>query len=99
MMSKRAVMLVDCRSREERHASMIPGAVGPEALEEGIDKEPHTNTVVIYCTVGFRSSLAAQQLAANDPEVDVWSMAGILAWVHEGGESGLPAQSLSELPS
>lgn len=84
------VTLVDCRSDAERAVSMLPHAEGPSALERQHDPEV---PCVIYCTVGFRSSLAARKFAASGraPEAGVWSMAGILPWSHEGGELVDPA--------
>jgi rhodanese-related sulfurtransferase len=76
------ITLVDVRAPEECDVSMIPGAVRPDALPD----PPPPRPIVFYCTAGYRSSLAAIQLAAKAPAAQIFSMVGILPWVHEGGE-------------
>ena len=82
------LVLVDVRSPEERGVSMLPGAVSraefEAALVESGGAVPAGRTVVAYCTIGFRSSAWAKQMA--DRGVRVFNMEGsILAWTHAGG--------------
>ena len=84
MIEQGPVTIVDVRSPEERAVSMLPGAVSLEEMPLPPDDRP----LVLYCTVGFRSSLEARRLA---PAADVHSMGGILEWVHAGGTLVDPA--------
>ena len=64
---------------------VIPGALSPEELKQrggGGDDGP----LVVYCTVGYRSSLEARKIVAETGREDVHSMTGILPWAHAGGE-------------
>ncbi len=78
------VVLVDVRNPPEQEVSMIPGAITAAELEA--DPEPYSGkTFVTYCTVGHRSGLYAQKLAAEGHRAV--NLAGaILAWTHAGGE-------------
>ena len=84
-----SVTLVDVRSAAEQEVSTLPGAVPLHELEW-----PPTSDqpVVVFCTVGFRSSLEARRLAATaTPSGGIFSMAGILSWAHSGGELVTPS--------
>ena len=95
------VVLVDVRSPEERGVSMLPGAVSRAEFEAAL-AEPGADvasgrTVVAYCTIGFRSSAWAKQMAERG--VRVFNMEGsILAWTHAGGplvaNDGAPTRRL-----
>ena len=91
------VTLLDVRAKAERDVSMIPGALSLEALsheELARRTAEECGPLVCYCTVGYRSSLEARRIASDlqlVPALGVYSMAGILAWAHEGGELVDPA--------
>ena len=82
MQSAGSVTLVDVRSPEERAISIIPGAV---SLNEMPTPLPAEAPLVLYCTVGVRSSLEARRLASIAPAAGICSMGGILEWLHAGG--------------
>ncbi|MGI9628582.1 MAG: rhodanese-like domain-containing protein, partial [Longimicrobiales bacterium] len=78
-----SLVLIDVRSPEERAVSMIPGAISVEEFErnpeDGSDK-----LVVVYCTIGVRSSQYAQAMAGKG--VNVVNLEGsILGWSYHGG--------------
>ena len=86
----RPLTLLDVRTKEERAVSMLPGALSLDDLAELKRRAaaPDAGPLITYCTVGYRSSLEARRLAADAtvvPHAGVYSMAGILAWAHEGG--------------
>ncbi|MCC6795050.1 MAG: rhodanese-like domain-containing protein [Candidatus Hydrogenedentes bacterium] len=76
------LVLVDVREDTERGVSMIPGAVSVKEFER--KKPEHKDkTIVMYCTVGYRSGLKAQQLRKEG--FDAYNLRGsIIAWVLDG---------------
>jgi rhodanese-related sulfurtransferase len=82
-----APLLIDVRAREEYEVSHLPGAIWAEtpsqiasALREASDRQP----VVLYCSVGVRSSKAAAQLMQSG-RTDVFNLQGsIFKWANEG---------------
>jgi sodium/bile acid cotransporter 7 len=78
------VILVDVREPGERQVSMIPGAVSAEEFER--DKAKYADqTIVTYCTIGYRSGIFAQELSReNFRSFNIEG--GILAWAHAGQE-------------
>ena len=102
--ARKPVTLLDVRTEEERAVSIIRGALTPDQLtrdELARRSGPEHGPLVIYCTVGYRSSLEARRIMAESellPQAGVYSMPGILAWVHEDGEvvdaSGQPTRRL-----
>ena len=63
----------------------IAGSVPLEQLE-GLAVADGTE-VVIFCTAGYRSGVAAKQLQAQRPALRARNLeGGILAWVHAGGD-------------
>ena len=81
------VVLLDARTAAEFNVSHLPGAVlasnARMALDalEGNDPE---RTVVVYCSVGYRSSQLAQELRARGYE-KVFNLEGSLfQWANEG---------------
>lgn len=76
------VVVVDVREPKETSVSMIPGAITAEEFSRR-RSDFEGSTVVTYCTAGYRSGLAAQQLMRDGWEVR--NLAGsILAWTHAG---------------
>ena len=77
------VVLVDVRPAVERAVSIIPGAI-PLASVEADLAAYRGRVVVTYCTIGYRSGLAAAALRAEG--LDARNLRGsILAWTHAGG--------------
>lgn len=77
-------VLVDVRTDKEMATSIVPGAIPLDEFEARAE-ELSDQTVVVYCTIGYRSGLAAMTLAERG--IDVRNLAGsLLAWTHAGGE-------------
>jgi rhodanese-related sulfurtransferase len=82
-----APLLIDVRTREEYEVSHLPGAIWAETpsqiasvLREASDRQP----VVLYCSVGVRSSKAAAQLMRSG-RTNVFNLQGsIFKWANEG---------------
>jgi len=83
LMRTGGAVLIDVRSSEERAVSMIPGAMGVDEFRA--DPERFAGqTVVAYCTIGYRSAQFATEMA--EAGIEVLNFEGsILAWVHNGG--------------
>lgn len=80
-------LLIDTRSREEFAVSHLPGAVwadGPVKIRALLRGVPRERPVVLYCSVGVRSSKAAADLL-KDGRSDVSNLRGsIFQWANEG---------------
>jgi rhodanese-related sulfurtransferase len=77
-------VLVDVRSPAERAVSTLSGALSREQFEDA-EASLSGRPVVVYCTIGVRSSKYVRQLMNRDVEAS--NMRGsILAWTHVGGE-------------
>jgi rhodanese-related sulfurtransferase len=82
-----APLLIDVRTREEYEVSHLPGAILAEtpsqiafALREASNRQP----VVLYCSVGVRSSKVAAQLMRSG-RTNVFNLQGsIFKWANEG---------------
>jgi rhodanese-related sulfurtransferase len=79
--------LIDVRQRDEYELSHLPGAVQAEssddirALVSGL---PAGRDVVLYCSVGIRSSAAAERLM-RDGRTNVFNLQGsIFQWANDG---------------
>lgn len=78
------VVFVDVRTSDEKAVSLMPGAVGAEAYKTDPARY-EGRTVVAYCTIGYRSGVFAEKMAAQG--VAVLNLeGGVLAWLWEGGE-------------
>ena len=75
-------VFLDVRSPKETAVSMIPGAIGVEEFVNNIDKY-RDKELVLYCTIGVRSSQAVQQLMARGLKVKSLR-GGLLGWAHAG---------------
>ena len=82
-----APLLLDVRTREEFSVSHLPGAshVAPEAPAETVlAGVPINRTILLYCSVGYRSSALAERLRrAGHPAVANLE-GGIFQWASEG---------------
>lgn len=86
-MNEGAVVLLDTRSYEEYEISHIQGArwVGFDAFNVGkVDNLPKDTTIVLYCSVGYRSDLVGKKLkdAGYGKVYNLWG--GIFAWINQG---------------
>lgn len=74
------VVWIDVRDPRERRISTIPGAIDRSTYEERRD-DLEGRPVIVFCTVGYRSGLAARDLRRQG--VEAHNLAGgILAWAH-----------------
>lgn len=81
------VLILDTRSLEEYQVSHIKGArwVGyDEFTIDKIDNFARDTTVVLYCSVGYRSDIVGKKLqdAGFGQVYNLWG--GIFAWINEG---------------
>ena len=80
-------VLIDRREREEYAVSHLPGAFHANDKEEAlkiIEKEGRGRPVVVYCSVGYRSSVLARQLG-KEGLTNVYNLEGsIFKWANEG---------------
>jgi rhodanese-related sulfurtransferase len=79
--------LIDVRTRAEYEVSHLPGAVLAETSSEiaaAVRTAPDQQTVVLYCSVGVRSSKAAAELLRSG-RANVFNLKGsIFRWANEG---------------
>ncbi len=81
-----SLLVVDVRSPKEFAVSHLPNAIRAESAEfiAKKAKEKGSRKVVLYCSVGFRSSLIANQLQRKGLS-DISNLEGsIFAWANEG---------------
>lgn len=83
-------LIIDVREPFEYEVSHLPGAVhaqGKDIARQIADAEPE-RPIVLYCSVGYRSSAAvADLIQLNDPEIGgrVWNLEGsIFEWANSG---------------
>jgi rhodanese-related sulfurtransferase len=80
-------VLIDVRSRNEFAVSHLPGAVQAQSAREiktAVRDVPATRPIVLYCSVGLRSSEAAQALL-DSGRTNVFNLRGsIFLWANEG---------------
>lgn len=81
------VVLLDARSKEEFEISHLQGAVRATSVRmarKALEEHGEKPTVVVYCSVGYRSSRLAQRLRDHGVE-DVFNLEGSLfKWANEG---------------
>ncbi len=82
-----APILLDVRTRKEFDRSHLPSArhLDPDAKPAEVDRllAGQTNDVVVYCSVGWRSSALAQRLRAAGRTNVVNLEGSIFAWANE----------------
>jgi len=76
------LVIVDVRTPAEREVSMIPGAITSETFEAH-PEDYRGETVVTYCTAGYRSGLYADKLRKDDWKV-LNLKGSLLSWSHAG---------------
>ena len=81
------VLLLDARAAEEFQVSHIDGAVRATTVHtalNAIEADRRQPTVVVYCSVGYRSSRLVSRLKARGVE-NVFNLEGSLfQWANEG---------------
>jgi rhodanese-related sulfurtransferase len=80
-------LLIDVRTRQEYEVSHLPGAVWaetPQQIASALREASDGQTVVLYCSVGVRSSKAAATLMRSG-RTNVFNLQGsIFQWANEG---------------
>jgi rhodanese-related sulfurtransferase len=79
-------VLLDARAEEEFETSHLPGAHLAPDLDSALDvlaRAPHA-PVVVYCSVGLRSSALAEELVAHGYTKTRNLEGGIFAWANAG---------------
>jgi rhodanese-related sulfurtransferase len=80
-------LLIDVRTREEYEVSHLPGAIWaetPDQMATALRTASDQQTVVLYCSVGVRSSKAASKLVRSG-RANVFNLQGsIFQWANEG---------------
>ena len=83
-------LVIDVREAVEYEVSHLPGAVHAqgERIAEAVAATAPDRPVVLYCSVGYRSSAAvADLIQSRDPEIldRVWNLEGsIFEWANSG---------------
>lgn len=83
-------LIIDVREPFEYEVSHLPGAVHAqgEDIADLIAETDVDRPIVLYCSVGYRSSAAvADLIQLNDPEIGerVWNLEGsIFEWANSG---------------
>ena len=81
------VVLLDARTAAEFNVSHLPGAVlasNARMALDALEPKDSEHTVVVYCSVGYRSSQLAQELRRQGFE-NVFNLEGSLfQWANEG---------------
>ena len=81
------VVLLDARTAAEFNVSHLPGAVlasNARMALDALEPKDSEHTVVVYCSVGYRSSRLAQELRRQGFE-NVFNLEGSLfQWANEG---------------
>jgi rhodanese-related sulfurtransferase len=79
-------LLIDVRTREEYEVSHLPGAIWaetPTQIASAVSRASDRQPVVLYCSVGVRSSKAAAQLMRSG-RTNVFNLKGsIFEWANE----------------
>lgn len=82
----RTVVLIDAREREEYAVSHLPGAVRATSMEHAAtlaEDAPAGATVVVYCSVGYRSAHLVAELQDRGL-TEVYNLEGsIFRWANE----------------
>ncbi len=82
-----APMLLDVRSRAEYAVSHLHGAKridAAESVKQAMAGVPHTQPIVTYCSVGYRSSAYARRLIKNGFTAVHDLQGSIFQWANDG---------------
>ncbi len=80
--NKATFVLIDCRSDEEQKVSMIANAIPHKILEADFDKFKKKN-LIIYCTIGERSSRYTLKLISKGFANVANLRGGVLSWAKD----------------
>ncbi len=81
------VLLIDTRTKEEYLVSHLPGAVwaeSPAQLRAAVRTVPAAQLIMLYCSVGVRSSKAAAMLTRDGGHTIANLRGSIFQWANEG---------------
>jgi len=81
-----SVLLVDMRQPNEQEVSMIKGAITLDEFEVDPDGLGQGKAVVLYCTIGCRSSNELQRWLDMGYQNMYNFRLSIIGWAHAGGE-------------
>jgi rhodanese-related sulfurtransferase len=86
MQTTMPLLLVDVRSPEEFAVSHLRGAINLRSVNEiaAAAREREASNVVLYCSVGFRSSRLAQALSGQGVAKVMNLEGSIFQWANEG---------------
>jgi rhodanese-related sulfurtransferase len=85
--TREAPLLLDTRAVEEYEVSHLRGAVladSDTAIQEALRGQSRDRAIVLYCSVGYRSSDAAQKLQQQGYQNACNLEGSIFAWANEG---------------
>ncbi len=98
--AREAPLLLDTRVVEEYEVSHLRGAVladSDPAIQEALQGQGYDRGIVLYCSVGYRSSEAAQDLQQLG-YLNVYNLEGsIFAWANEGRPVVRDGEAVSEV--
>lgn len=84
LLKKDDVVFVDTRKPDEMEISMLPHAVTQKEFMNH-PKQYSDKTVIVYCTISYRSGIFAREMAKKG--IIVYNLTGgMLAWTLEGGK-------------
>jgi rhodanese-related sulfurtransferase len=85
-LERRRIILLDVRERREFDVSHLRGArlVDPDLQNVGSLSLPRDATIVVYCSVGYRSAAMAQRLEAAGYSNVLNLQGGLFQWANEG---------------
>merc|ERR1719356_555503 len=86
-----SVLFVDVRPQSERDVSIIKGAITLADFEADPDTLGQGKAVVLYCTIGCRSSSQLQRWLDMGYQNMYNFRLSIIGWAHAGGEFVDPA--------
>lgn len=79
----REIVLIDARGPEEREISTLPDAIAIDEFERRREQFKD-KTVVVYCTIGYRSGIEAKRLLEEG--IDAHNLrGGIVGWCQQNG--------------
>jgi rhodanese-related sulfurtransferase len=84
LIESKELILVDVRDQDESDVSIIKGAISKNEFESN-RRNLKGRKVVIYCTIGYRSSVYVEELAKQNVEAANLE-GGILSWLDVGGK-------------
>mmetsp|Transcript_2722 Transcript_2722/g.7989 ORF Transcript_2722/g.7989 Transcript_2722/m.7989 type:complete len:233 (+) Transcript_2722:133-831(+) len=83
-----SMVLIDARSSAERSTSIIPGAIALAEFEQNIATTLSPDaSVVVYCTIGYRSGMEARRLKEKHGlDGRIRNLDGIVSYTHAIGD-------------